>query len=71
MQTPQCFDIALICAALTKALESGESLTDDCGAVTALGQPITITRGSYENIKITTPEDVVQGEAILKGRRQK
>ena len=71
VQTPQCFDIDLICAALTKALESGESLTDDCGAVTALGQPITITRGSYENIKITTPEDVVQGEAILKGRRQK
>ena len=71
VQTPQCFDIDLICAALTKALESGESLTDDCGAVTALGQPITITRGSYENIKITTLEDVVQGEAILKGRRQK
>lgn len=71
VQTPQCFDIDLIRAALTKALESGSNLTDDCGAVTALGQPITITQGSYENIKITTPEDILQGEAILKGRRQK
>ena len=27
-------------------------------------------KGSYENIKITTPEDMLLGEAILKGRRQ-
>lgn len=71
VQTPQCFDIDLIRAALTKALDSGEKLTDDCGAVTAIGQPVTITGGSYENIKITTPEDVILGEAILRGRRKK
>ena len=68
VQTPQCFDIDLIRAALTKAIESGAALTDDCGAVTALGQPVSMTAGSYENIKITTPEDVRIGEAILKGR---
>ncbi|HIV68630.1 MAG TPA: 2-C-methyl-D-erythritol 4-phosphate cytidylyltransferase [Candidatus Butyricicoccus stercorigallinarum] len=68
VQTPQCFDIDLIRAALTKAIESGAALTDDCGAVTALGQPVSMTRGSYENIKITTPEDVALGEVILKGR---
>lgn len=71
VQTPQCFDIDLIRAALTKAIDSGMALTDDCGAVTALGQPVTITTGSYENMKITTPEDILMGEAILKGRKQK
>ena len=71
VQTPQCFDIDLIRAALTKAIDSGANLTDDCGAVTTLGQPISMTRGSYENIKITTPEDVILGEVILKGRARK
>ena len=71
VQTPQCFDIDLINAALTKAIGSGMELTDDCGAVTAMGQPISITKGSYENIKITTPEDVILGEAILKGRKRR
>lgn len=71
VQTPQCFDIDLIKAALTKAIDSGAELTDDCGAVTAIGQPITITKGSYENIKITTIEDIILGEAILKGRKHK
>lgn len=71
VQTPQCFDIDLIRAALTKAIDSGAAITDDCGAVTALGQPISMTMGSYENIKITTPEDILIGEAILKGRAMK
>lgn len=71
VQTPQCFDIDLIRAALTRAIEQEMKLTDDCGAVTAMGQPVTITAGSYENIKITTPEDVILGEAILKGRMHK
>lgn len=71
VQTPQCFDIDLIRAALTRAIDNNMQLTDDCGAVTAIGQPITITEGSYENIKITTPEDVILGEAILKGRMLK
>lgn len=70
VQTPQCFDIDLIRAALTKAIEDEAGLTDDCGAVTALGQPVSMTAGSYENIKITTPEDILIGEAILKGRAQ-
>ena len=71
VQTPQCFDIDLINAALTKAIDNGVKLTDDCGAVTAMGQPVSITKGSYENIKITTPEDIILGEAILKGRKHR
>ena len=69
VQTPQCFDIDLIRAALTDALDKKLPLTDDCGAALALGQPSTMTEGSYENIKITTPEDILIGEAILKGRK--
>lgn len=68
VQTPQCFDIDLIRAALTKAVDEMLPLTDDCGAVEAIGQPVSMTDGSYENIKITTPEDIILGEAILKGR---
>ena len=69
VQTPQCFDIDLIRAALTKAIDSGANLTDDCGAVTTLGQPISMTRGSYENIKITTPLDLDIAGLILKRRQ--
>lgn len=70
VQTPQCFDIDLIRAALTDALRKNLPLTDDCGAALVLGQPSTMTEGSYENIKITTPEDILLGETILKGREQ-
>ncbi|MGN1031276.1 MAG: 2-C-methyl-D-erythritol 4-phosphate cytidylyltransferase, partial [Butyricicoccaceae bacterium] len=55
-------------AALTHAIEKKLPLTDDCSAAMAIGQPSTVTKGSYENIKITTPEDILTAEAILKGR---
>lgn len=68
MQTPQIFDAGLIRAALEKALTDGENLTDDCAAVERLGMPVTLTKGSKENLKITTPFDLVLGEAILEFR---
>lgn len=68
VQTPQVFASDLIRAALTKALEDGASLTDDCSAVERLGFPVHLTRGSEENIKITTPPDLLHGEAILAER---
>ncbi len=71
VQTPQCFDIDLIRAALTKAIDQDLTFSDDCGAVEILGQPVSMTEGSYENIKITTPEDLVLGTAILKGRARR
>ena len=36
--------------------------------VERLGMPITVVEGSYDNIKITTPEDLAIGEMILKRR---
>ena len=71
VQTPQVFDGDLIRLALTKAQEEGLSLTDDCGAVERLGFPVRLTQGSEENIKITTPRDLVWGEAILAERMRR
>ena len=68
VQTPQVFEAGLIRGAVQKALEDGELLTDDCGAVERLGMPVTLTRGSRENLKITTPLDLIVGEAILQAR---
>lgn len=68
VQTPQVFDAQLLSAALQSARESGAAITDDCSAVERLGKVVYLTDGSYENIKITTPEDVVLATAILKRR---
>ena len=70
VQTPQIFQADLIKAATQKAIEDGELLTDDCGAVERLGMPVTLTSGSPENIKITTPLDLILGEAILQARAE-
>lgn len=67
IQTPQVFQADLIRAALVRAEEEGAALTDDCAAVERLGVPVAVTRGSYANIKITTPEDLLMGEALLRG----
>lgn len=68
VQTPQIFDADLIRVALAKALENKETLTDDCGAVEKIGFPVHLISGSEENIKVTTPADLLRGEAILAER---
>ena len=68
VQTPQVFEAGLIKAATKKAIDDGELLTDDCGSVERLGMKVTLTCGSRENIKITTPLDLILGEAILQAR---
>jgi len=68
VQTPQVFESTLIRGALIRALEEGISLTDDCAAVERLGMKVSLTEGSYENIKVTTPVDLILAEAILQGR---
>ena len=59
---------SLIKAALQKAAEESAALTDDCAAVERLGMTVCLTRGSDENIKITTPADLNLGLGILNGR---
>lgn len=65
VQTPQVFDRALLTRALETAARENRSFTDDCAAVEAMGQAVHATHGSYENIKITTPEDILVAEAFL------
>ena len=62
------FEAGLIRAAVEKAVEEGVTLTDDCAAVERLGMKVSLTQGSRENIKITTPLDLFLGEAILDAR---
>ena len=68
VQTPQAFDAQLLRAALQSAVELGLSPTDDCAAVERLGKEVRLTDGSYENIKITTPEDMAIAAALLRRR---
>ncbi len=67
VQTPQAFCYSLIYEAYCKAYESGFKGTDDASLVERIKHPVKIVKGSYKNIKITTPEDLVTGEALLKG----
>ena len=66
VQTPQVFEASIIKAALQVAIEKNLPITDDCSAVELLGKKVLLTQGDYDNIKITTPGDLVLGEAILK-----
>lgn len=68
IQTPQVFDTCLIKGALAKALKDGAELTDDCSAVERIGMSVCLTEGSYENMKVTTPEDMIVGAALLQWR---
>lgn len=67
VQTPQVFRRDM----LLDAAANGRSFTDDCAAVEALGQTVSATSGSYENIKVTTPEDIAVAEAFLYRREKK
>ena len=68
IQTPQVFEASLIRAALQKAITDEADITDDCSAVERMGMKVVLTEGSGENIKLTTPTDLVLANAILEGR---
>jgi len=65
-QTPQAFRFELIFEAHQRALQQGVRATDDTALVEWLGAPVTVVKGSYRNIKITTPEDLVLAEAFYR-----
>ena len=68
MQTPQIADRALLLSALKNAIDTGLNATDECMALEAIHVRPAIVMCSYENIKITTPEDVLFAHAILAQR---
>ncbi|MBO6129317.1 MAG: 2-C-methyl-D-erythritol 4-phosphate cytidylyltransferase [Pseudobutyrivibrio sp.] len=71
VQTPQCFEYNLIRGAYDRIIENADtSITDDAMIVEkATDHDVHMIEGSYMNIKVTTPEDVAFGEAILRNRR--
>jgi 2-C-methyl-D-erythritol 4-phosphate cytidylyltransferase len=67
-QTPQIFDFSLLCKAHQKASQEKFTGTDDASLVERLGQAVSLIPGDYENIKITTPEDLTIAESLIKRR---
>lgn len=68
VQTPQVFDADIIKGALTKAVNDHLNLTDDCSAMDMMGVRTYVVEGDSGNIKLTTPDDLILAEAILKRR---
>ena len=68
IQTPQIFRRDIISKAYEYAVETGLAVTDDASLVEAMGEPVFLVSGSYENIKITTPEDLLLAGEILRRR---
>ena len=66
-QTPQVFRAALLAEAHRAV---ADDVTDDATMVEALGGKVKLFLGSYENIKVTTPEDISLAKAILEARRR-
>ncbi len=68
-QTPQTFRYNLILEFHKKARELGIHGTDDAMLAEYFGHPVKIVYGSYRNMKITTPDDLLIAEAFLRNER--
>lgn len=66
IQTPQAFDYNLIYDCHKNIKKMGAMVTDDTSVVELLGNKVYIYEGDYTNIKITTPEDLVLAEHLVK-----
>ena len=70
IQTPQVFRAGVLQKAYEKAMEDGFYGTDDAGLVERIGGRVRVVAGSYDNIKVTTPEDILVAEELLRKRVQ-
>lgn len=70
-QTPQAFKVELLREAHRSNQEAGVEATDDAFLVEQTGHRVAIVNGSPDNIKVTRPEDLVLGEAILTARENR
>ena len=69
VQTPQAFSREILIKAMEQANQDSFTGTDEASLVERLNVPVSIVEGSYENIKITTPEDLLLAKFILNTRR--
>ena len=65
VQTPQTFDYNILLDAYDDAFKNGFYGTDDAMLVERIGYKVKMVEGSYNNIKITTQEDLTIGSKIL------
>ena len=78
IQTPQVFSASLICYAYEELgrrekelLDRGIQITDDAMVVEEIcGRKVRLTEGSYENMKLTTPEDLEIAETFLRRKNR-
>ena len=69
VQTPQVFQYDILKSAYEQ--EYSEDYTDDASVVEQAGFPVSLVEGNPENIKITTPDDLVFAEAIFNSYKEK
>ena len=62
--TPQAFDFALYKQAMEKSADD-DAITDDNMLLEKMGIPVTAVNTSRQNIKITTPEDILYAEYVI------
>ena len=65
IQTPQAFRAGMLREAHARALADGFRSTDDSALLERIGCPVRVVRGSRENLKITTPADILLAEMLL------
>jgi len=68
VQTPQIFEVSVLRKGYAFLKEHPFAVTDDASLVEASGHPVAVAEGAYENIKVTTPEDLLLAEKILEKR---
>ena len=65
VQTPQVIRLSLLKEGFSYAQEYQLTVTDDVSLVELLGKPVKVVEGSYANLKVTTPEDLVFIEQLI------
>jgi 2-C-methyl-D-erythritol 4-phosphate cytidylyltransferase len=70
VQTPQAFRVSVLLEAHNKALRERFIGTDESSLVERIPHRVSIIEGDYDNIKLTTPEDIYFAEAILRKRKE-
>lgn len=68
VQTPQVFKRELLLAAHTRARHENFLGTDDASLVEAMGEPVAVVPGERTNLKITTPDDILLVQEIIRER---
>ena len=71
IQTPQILRPQMLRDGFKNANDKGLAVTDDVSVVELMGKPVKLTVGEYTNLKLTTPEDMIIAETILRDRGER